>query len=165
MPGYTDNAIVIQAPMELVWRMTNDLESWPDLFSEYASVEILERDGPTVRFRLSMHPDANGKVWSWVSERTLDPETRTVRAHRVEPGPFEYMRIRWAYREVDGGIEMRWVQQFHMRPDAPVNDEQMTQHINRNSAIQLARIKGLVEQAAQARTAPSEAAQQAGMGG
>jgi aromatase len=68
------------------------------------------------------------------------------------------MRIRWTYREVDGGIEMRWVQQFQMRPDAPVNDEAMTQHINRNSAIQMARIKGLVEQAAQARPEAAAAA-------
>ncbi|MGH3898242.1 MAG: SRPBCC family protein, partial [Pseudonocardiaceae bacterium] len=29
--------------MELVWSMTNDVESWPQLFSEYASAEILSR--------------------------------------------------------------------------------------------------------------------------
>ena len=148
MIGNTDNSITIHAPMELVWRMTNDLESWPELFSEYATVEILERDGPTVRFRLTMHPDANGKVWGWVSERTADPETRTVLARRVEPGPFEYMHIQWTYREVEGGVEMRWKQQFKMRPDAPVGDEAMTQHINKNSAIQMTRIKRLVEEAA-----------------
>ncbi|WP_257463384.1 SRPBCC family protein [Archangium lipolyticum] len=163
MIGYTDNSITIRAPMNLVWRMTNDLESWPDLFSEYASVEILNRDGQTVRFRLTMHPDQNGKIWSWVSERTLEPETRTVRAHRVEPGPFEYMRIQWSYSEVEDGIEMRWVQQFKMRPDAPVSDEAMTQHINRNSVIQMGRIKRLVEEAAAAQVgqAPAVAAQQA----
>lgn len=150
MPGHTHNTIVLRAPMELVWRMTNDLESWPELFSEYAAVEILGRAGQTVRFRLTMHPDPNGKVWSWVSERTLDPETRTVRAQRVEPGPFEYMRIQWAYREVEDGVEMTWVQHFQMRPDAPVNDAQMTQRINQNSAIQMERIKQRVEEAAAA---------------
>ncbi|MGZ3459576.1 MAG: SRPBCC family protein [Archangium sp.] len=161
MPGYTDNSIIIRAPMDLVWRMTNDLESWPDLFSEYAAVEILERDGPAVRFRLTMHPDQNGKVWSWVSERITDVDTRTVRAQRVEPGPFEYMRIQWSYREVEDGIEMRWVQRFKMRPEAPVDDEKMTQHINKNSVIQMDRIKRLVEEAAasQARPEPAAAAQ------
>ncbi len=152
MPGHTHNTIILRAPMELVWRMTNELESWPELFSEYAAVEILSRAGQTVRFRLTMHPDPNGKVWSWVSERTLEPETRTVRAQRVEPGPFEYMRIQWAYREVEGGVEMTWVQHFEMRPDAPVNDEQMTQRINQNSAIQMERIKRRVEEAAAAQT-------------
>lgn len=148
MTGYTDNSIIIHAPMELVWRMTNDLESWPGLFSEYSSLEVLSREGQTVRFRLTMHPDENGKQWSWVSERTLDPETRTVRAQRVEPGPFEFMRIHWSYREVEGGVEMRWVQHFKMRPDAPVDDEAMTRRINNNSVVQMARIQRLVEEAA-----------------
>src|SRR3954454_8849510 len=101
------NEIVIAAPMVLVWDMTNDVESWPTLFTEYARAEILERDGDTVRFRLTMHPDENGKVWSWVSERTPDPATRTVTARRVETGPFDHMDIRWSYREVPGGVEMR----------------------------------------------------------
>ena len=35
----------------------NDIERWPELFTEYASAEILERDGDTVRFRLTTHPD------------------------------------------------------------------------------------------------------------
>jgi NAD(P)-dependent dehydrogenase (short-subunit alcohol dehydrogenase family) len=150
MAARTENAIDIQAPMGLVWSMTNDLPSWPELFSEYAAVEILHRDGDTVRFRLTMHPDEDGKVWTWVSERTADLATRTVRAHRVETGPFEYMNIHWDYRPVDGGVRMRWVQEFHMRPTAPVDDEAMAAHINRNTLIQMERIKQRVEQAAAA---------------
>ena len=79
MAGHTDNEISIAAPMELVWDMTNDIDNWPRLFSEYASVDVLERDGDRVTFRLTMHPDKDGKVWSWVSERVADPTTRTVR--------------------------------------------------------------------------------------
>ncbi|MDH2427189.1 SRPBCC family protein [Sphaerisporangium sp. TRM90804] len=153
MPGHTENSVVIDAPMDLVWEMTNDVPSWPSLFSEYSAAEVLSSDGPTIRFRLTMHPDENGKVWSWVSERTPDPAARTVRARRVEPGPFEYMSIFWRYSEVAGGVEMRWVQDFHMRPEAPVDDDAMTDRINRNSLVQLARIKNLVEQAAARRVA------------
>jgi hypothetical protein len=29
MAGHTDNAVVIAAPMDLVWDMTNDVENWP----------------------------------------------------------------------------------------------------------------------------------------
>lgn len=148
MAGHTDNAIVIAAPMDLVWSMTNDVAGWPRLFSEYAAAEILERKGDTLTFRLTMHPDEDGKVWSWVSRRTPDPATRTVTAYRVETGPFEHMDIRWSYREVPGGVEMRWVQDFHMKPAAPVDDEAMTAHLNRNTVVQMARIKGLVEAAA-----------------
>lgn len=146
--GHTDNEIVIAAPMELVWTMTNDIESWPRLFSEYARAEVLSRAGNTVRFRLTMHPDPQGNEWSWVSERTADPETRTVRSRRVEPGWFEHMDIHWEYRPVDGGVAMRWVQDFRMRSDSPVDDAAMTRQINQNSVVQMTRIKGLVEQAA-----------------
>ena len=151
MPARTDNAIVINAPLDFVWDTMLDVEGWPNLFSEYASAEVLKRDGNTVRFRLTTHPDEDngGQVWSWVSERTSDAKTRTVKAHRVETGPFEFMNIEWYYEPTtDGGTKMRWVQDFHMKPQAPVNDEQMTDRINTNSKIQMALIKEKVEKKA-----------------
>jgi aromatase len=151
--GHTDNSVTIDAPFDLVWDMTNDVESWPRLFSEYAAAEVLDRTGDTVRFRLTMHPDENGVRWSWVSERTPDRLRRTVSAHRVETGPFEHMDITWTYDQTPGGVRMRWIQDFHMKPDAPVDDVAMTARINENSVTQMERIKGLVEQAAAA--APS----------
>lgn len=148
MAAHTDNAIVISAPMDVVWNMTNDLTCWPHLFSEYAEVEILDRHEETVRFRLTMHPDEYGSVWSWVSERTADTGTRTVRAHRVETGLFEYMNITWSYREIPAGVQMRWIQDFHMKPQAPVDDQEMAARINRNTLMQMDRIRSIVEQEA-----------------
>jgi aromatase len=145
MPGRTDNRIVIAAPRELTWELTNDLENWPRLFSEYAAVEIMERAGDKVTFRLTMHPDENDKVWSWVSEREMDRRSWTVNARRVETGPFAHMNIRWEYAEVPGGTSMRWLQDFAMKPTAPVDDAGMTDHINRNSVIQMERIREQVE--------------------
>ncbi|GGM07044.1 MULTISPECIES: SRPBCC family protein [Micromonospora] len=152
-PGHTENSIVIAAPLSLVWELTNDVANWPDLFTEYASVQILERDGRTVRFRLTMHPDADGTVWSWVSERTVDWEKREVRAHRVETGPFEYMRIHWCYDSEPDGTRMTWVQDFAMRPQAPLSNAGMTERINTNSRVQLAVIKDRIEQVARQRAA------------
>ncbi|MEY9860454.1 aromatase [Catenulispora sp. GAS73] len=148
MPGHTDNTVVINAPLDLVWQITNDLENWPSLFSEYASVEVLDRTGERTRFRLTMHPDENGKVWSWVSERETDREAQAVRARRVEPGPFEYMDIRWEYGEVPEGTSMRWIQDFAMKPTAPVDDAGMTQRINNNSRVQMDLIREKVEKRA-----------------
>ncbi|WBB76269.1 SRPBCC family protein [Micromonospora sp. WMMD1128] len=146
-PGHTENAVDIAAPLPLVWEITNDVAGWTDLFTEYAVAEILHRDGDTVRFRLTMHPDENGVAWSWVSERTADPTTRQVHARRVETGPFEYMRIHWRYDEIPGGTRMTWTQDFAMKPTAPVDNAGMTARINTNSAIQLAVIKEKIERA------------------
>jgi len=148
MAGHTENEITIAAPLDLVWDMTNDLENWPQLFSEYAAVDVLSREGNRTTFRLTMHPDEKGMVWSWVSERETDRDALSVKAHRVEPGPFAYMNIRWRYEEVADRTRMVWTQDFEMRPDAPVDDAWMTDNINRNSKVQMALIRDRVEKAA-----------------
>lgn len=157
MSGHTENEIIIAAPLDLVWDVTNDLEHWPRLFSEYAAVDILAEEGGTTTFRLTMHPDDNGKVWSWVSERTADRASRTVVARRVETGPFQHMDIRWEYAEVVQGTRMRWTQDFAMKPDAPVDDDWMTDNINRNSVIQMQLIRDKIEQRDRERRAPEPA--------
>ncbi|ANP55847.1 aromatase [Streptomyces griseochromogenes] len=148
MAGHTQNEITIAAPLDLVWDMTNDLERWPQLFSEYASVEVLSREGMKTTFRLTMHPDDNGTVWSWVSEREPDRDKLTVKARRVETGPFAHMDIVWQYEEVPAGVRMLWTQDFAMKPDAPVDDDWMTDNINRNSKVQMALIRDKIEKAA-----------------
>ena len=76
-----------------------------------------------------------------------------MHAYRVETGPFEFMDISWTYRETGGGVEMRWVQEFHMKPGAPVDDATMAEMITKNSAVQMERIKTIVEDAVRARVA------------
>ena len=151
MAGHTDNSIVINAPLDVVWRITNDLENWPNLFTEYAKTEVLEQvDDHTVNFRLTMHPDGQGNQWSWVSQRSWDEATHTTKSHRIETGWFEYMHINWYYEPADGGTTMRWVQDFTMKPDAPFKDEQMEANLNKNTKVQMQVIKERVEaQAAQ----------------
>ncbi len=147
MPAHTDNEVVINAPLDIVWEKMNDVENWPDLFSEYAKAEILEREGNTVRFRLTTFPDPeyDGQVWTWVSERTVDPETHSVKAHRIETGHFDHMNIEWYFEPADDGTKMRWVQDFSMKPTAPADDEQAQEYINRNTREQMNVIKERLE--------------------
>jgi aromatase len=152
MPAKTDNAVVIDAPLEFVWERMNDVENWPNLFTEYASAEILERDGDTVQFRLTTHPDPeyDGQVWTWVSERTVDADAHTVKAHRIETGVFEYMNIEWYFEPADGGTRMQWVQDFAMKPTAPANDEQAEVYMNKQTREQMDAIKKRIEEEANA---------------
>ena len=147
MAGRTDNSVVIDKPIDEVWKRMNDLENWTNLFTEYASVEVLEREGNTVKFRLTTHPDPDyeGQVWSWVSERTMDPENYTTKSHRIETGPFEYMNIEWYFEPAEGGTKMRWVQDFSMKESAPANDEQAQDYLNKNTAEQMSAIKERLE--------------------
>lgn len=146
MIGHTENSIDINAPIAFVFDQTNNVRTWPELFSEYAKVEVQAESENKVVFRLTMHPDADGRVWSWVSEREWDRATWQVRARRVETGPFEFMNIAWSFSQRQPDVTtMTWVQDFRMKPAAPVDTEWMTGNINRNSVIQMGLIKERVE--------------------
>jgi aromatase len=78
----------------------------------------------------------------------MDPVNHNVTARRIETGPFEYMNIRWAYGEDGAATRMTWIQDFAMKPTAPVDDAGMTEHINNNSKTQLEIIRRRLEAAA-----------------
>jgi aromatase len=147
MAAHTDNAVDVKAPLEFVWERMMDVESWPTLFSEYAKAEIVERDGDTIQFRLTTVPDPDyeGKVWSWVSERVADPKSHSSKSRRIETGPFQYMTIEWFFEEIPDGTRMRWVQDFSMNPEAPANDEQAEEYMNKNTKTQMGVIKERLE--------------------
>jgi aromatase len=147
MAAHTDNTVEITAPLDLVWERMMDIEGWPQLFSEYAAAEVVERDGDRVVFRLTTHPDPDydGQVWSWTSERIAEPSERRSKSRRIETGPFEYMNIEWYFEDADGVTRMRWVQDFSMKPGAPANDEQAEQYMNKNTKEQMGLIKQRLE--------------------
>lgn len=151
MAGHTDNSITIAAPPELTWEIANDLRRWPELFrGEYAAVEILEAESDRKRFRLTTEP-RDGVSHTWVSERCLDHERRTVTARRIDTGPFRYVHIfQCVTADAAGGSVLRWVQDFEARPAAPFTDEQMAAHIDAATAANMRRHKEVVEQAAAA---------------
>jgi aromatase len=145
MAGHTDNSVVIGAPIEVVWDMTNDIASWTKLFTEYAEATIVGQTENGFLLKLVMHPDGQGQVWSWVSERCPDPEARRVKSHRVETGPFRYMNLEWEYEEVPTGTSMRWIQDFEMKPGAPRDDAAMTEHLNVTTRVQMDHIRSVIE--------------------
>ena len=149
MAGHTDNEISVEAPLDFVWRVTNEVRDWPRLFTEYASTEVIEEEPGRIVFRLTTRPDEDGNVYSWVSERCPDPATHTVRSRRIETGPFEYMKLRWTYTaEPDPGTprtRLRWIQDFTVKPTAPADDAGFEDYLNRNTAVQLKAIKERIE--------------------
>jgi aromatase len=147
MAGHTDNSVVIGAPIEVVWDMTNDIASWTKLFTEYAEAAIVGQTENGFLLKLVMHPDEQGQVWSWVSERCPDPAARRVKSHRVETGPFRYMNLEWEYEKVPTGTSMRWIQDFEMKPGAPRGDVAMTEHLNVTTRVQMDHIRSVIEAA------------------
>jgi len=54
--GYIRNAVLIEAPVDDVFRLTNNVRTWPTLFTEYQSSEVSEETDTCVTFRLTTYP-------------------------------------------------------------------------------------------------------------
>ena len=55
------------------------------------------------------------------------------------------MKIIWLYRDVEGGVEMTWIQDFTMQASATYTDSQVEKLINKHSQENLKRFKEIIE--------------------
>ncbi len=140
--GHTCNSIIINAPYDLVFDISNDIVRWTELFgSEYKKAEVLRREANKITFRLTDEDDK-----SWQSFRLLFKDKFFAYAEREEPKfPFEYMKIIWLYTPKPEGVEMTWIQHFHMDAKAKFNDAQIEGFINEGSQQNLKIFKEIIE--------------------
>ncbi len=140
--GHTCNSIIINAPYEKVFDISNDIPRWTELFgSEYKKAEVVKKEADKITFRLT---DEEGK--SWQSWRLLFKDKYFAYAEREEPKfPFKYMKIVWLYIPKQGGIELTWIQHFEMDEKAKFNDEQVEGFINEGSKHNLEIFKRIIE--------------------
>jgi len=145
MAGHTCNSIIINAPYEKVFDISNDIPRWTELFGgEYQKAEVVEKIDNKITFRLT---DDEGK--SWVSWRLLFKDKYFTYAERQEPKfPFKYMKIVWLYTPKPEGVELIWIQHFEMDEKAKFNDEQVEGFINKHSKDNLKIFKDSIEKAA-----------------
>jgi aromatase len=140
--GHTCNSIIINAPYEKVFDISNDIPRWTELFGgEYKKAEIVKKEANKITFRLT---DDEGK--SWQSWKLLFKEKYFTYAEREEPKfPFKFMKIIWLYTPKADGIEMTWIQHFEMDDKAKFNDEQVEGFINKHSKENLLIFKKIIE--------------------
>lgn len=147
LSGYTQNTIVILKDFDTVFDLTNDIELWPQLFTEYQDAKVLERDGNQVTFQLTTYPEGDRPSRTWVSTRIIDKPGKQAIAQRVKQAfPFKVMKIYWTYEELpqNVGTVMTWIQRFEPAEGAwPV--EKIESFLNRNTRVQMQAIKERVE--------------------
>ena len=143
--GHTCNAIIINAPYDKVFDISNDIPRWTELFGgEYQKEEVVKKEGNKITFRLT---DDEGK--SWVSWRLLYKENYFAYAERHDPKfPFKFMKIIWLYTPRPNGIELTWIQHFEMDDKAKFNDTQVEGFINGHSKDNLKIFKEVIEREA-----------------
>lgn len=143
--GHTCNSIVINAPYEKIFDISNDIPRWTELFGgEYRKAEVVKKEGNKITFRLT---DDEGK--SWQSFRVLCKDNYFAYAEREDPKfPFKFMKIVWLYTPKSGGIEMTWIQHFEMDEKAKFDDTQVEGFINKHSLDNLKIFKDVIEKEA-----------------
>ena len=148
MAGYTENSIVVLRDLDTVFDLTNRVELWTQLFTEYERAEVLERNGDELLFRLTTFPEGGRPSRTWVSRRVIDRARLRADAERLEPAfPFKSMKIHWTYEPLpkDVGVVMTWIQEFEVHPECPYTNEQMESFLNRNTRAQMRSVKSKVE--------------------
>jgi aromatase len=139
--AHTVNSIVIDAPYDKVFEISNDISRWKDLFDEYTESQVLEKESNKIIFQLT-HQNGN----SWKSYRLLFKENKFAYAEKLDPKfPFEYMKIIWLYRQCPQGVEMTWIQDFTMDKKAKVDDQKAEELINQHSQKNLKNFKEQIE--------------------
>jgi len=157
--GHTCNSIIINAPYDLVFDISNDIPRWTELFgTEYKKAEVLEKKDNKITFRLTDEDDK-----SWVSWRLLFKDKYFAYAQRHEPlFPFKYMKIIWLYTPVQEGmalanggqttdfcpVKLTWIQDFEMEKTFKFNDQQIEGFINEGSQHNLKIFKDIIEREA-----------------
>lgn len=148
LPGYTHNTIVILKDFGTVFDLTNDIELWPQLFTEYQDAQVLERKGNEVTFQLTTFPEGDRPSRTWVSTRIIDKPGKKAEAQRVKQAfPFKVMKIYWTYEELpkNVGTVMTWIQKFEPTEDCEWSVEKLEAFLNRNTRVQMQVIKERVE--------------------
>jgi aromatase len=143
--GHTCNSIIINAPYDKVFDISNDIPRWTELFGgEYKKAEVVKKEANKITFRLTDDEDK-----SWVSWRLLFKDNYFTYAERHEPKfPFKFMKIVWLYTPKPEGTELVWIQHFEMDDKAKFNDEQVEGFINKHSKENLLIFKEAIEKEA-----------------
>ncbi len=97
-----ESSIRIQAPVEIVYEIARDIESFPEFMDDVEEVEILERNENRQVSRWVGRIEEFNRNIEWVEEDYWDPEERSCRFFMTE-GDFTSYEGTWTFEEDDGG--------------------------------------------------------------
>jgi uncharacterized membrane protein len=100
---HTENAIVIRADIDAIYRLAAAVEDWPSLLPHYRWVRVL-RPGEAVRLvEMAAHRDGF-PVW-WQAEQWRDPATPRIRFRHVR-GVTTGMEVEWRFTPLPEGVRV-----------------------------------------------------------
>ena len=97
-----ETTVLVQAPIDVVYAVAKDNESFPEFMDDVVSLEIVERDGDrSVSDWVGVIPTFGLKV-RWRQEDVWCDSERTCVFKQVE-GDYDKLEGTWRFSEEDGG--------------------------------------------------------------
>ncbi|WP_327676539.1 aromatase/cyclase [Kitasatospora sp. NBC_00458] len=139
------HSVDIAADPRLVHRLLAEATDWPELFPPTVHVERTALDPH--RELLAIWALAGQEVKSWTSERTIDPDRLTIDfVRRLSTPPVAAMSGRWEITgRPDGGARVVLDHRFSAVDDDPEQLDWIEEATDRNSASELAALRGIAE--------------------
>jgi ribosome-associated toxin RatA of RatAB toxin-antitoxin module len=104
----------IEAPLDKVYAIAQDTDSYPEFIRDVHSVKVVERSGNRlVVDYVGIVPTFNLKI-RWRQEETWDDATHSSRFQQIE-GDYDKMSGSWSFSEENGGVR------FHQNLDYEYN--------------------------------------------
>jgi ribosome-associated toxin RatA of RatAB toxin-antitoxin module len=119
-----ENAVVIAAPPQTVYRLASATERWPEFLPHYRFVRVLEERGATRLVEMAARRD-----WipiRWVAEQTNDAERPCIRFRHVR-GWTRGMEVEWRFEPVEGGTRVTIEHRLRFR--FPVAADWLGEHV------------------------------------
>ncbi len=157
---HTDNAIIIAAPPDVVYRLASRVEEWPRLLPHYRRVVVRADSGQERLVEMAATRDG-WPVW-WLSVQMLDPVQQRIHYRHVR-GITRGMIVTWTMAPHAGGVEVRIIHDFNPPWPTPLGAF-VAQHIVGAQFVRviadrtLRHIKRVAEASAAAGERPSDAA-------
>ncbi|MFF4469551.1 SRPBCC family protein [Streptomyces sp. NPDC001599] len=130
------------APARRLYDLVARVEHWPAVFEPTVHVQVLERGRGTERFRIWAR--VGGRVKTWTSRRTLDPDALrvTFRQELTQP-PIASMGGSWEFRGDGDGTEVVLTHDFAAVDEAALPG--LREALDANSEKELAALATLAE--------------------
>jgi len=97
-----ETTVQVEAPIEAVYAVANDNESFPEYMADVESLKVVERDGDRVVSDWVGVVPTFGLRIRWRQEDVGDEDARTCKFRQLE-GDYDTLVGSWSFIEHDGG--------------------------------------------------------------
>lgn len=101
--AYVERSLLIQGPIQQVYELAKDMESYPQFMRDVESVRVVERQGN--RTVTEWETSVDGTPILWTEEDIFDDEGFTIQYRLIE-GDLEKFEGSWSFRSTPEGTQV-----------------------------------------------------------